>query len=55
MKISKVVSDFCNRYKLCKGCPLLPCVAPVGTYLFDAWLKAKCEEVEKYVKEEGTK
>ena len=41
MKVTQQAIDFCNKYKICKGCPFVggECVAPVSGHKFDDWIE----------------
>lgn len=50
MKIPQDVVDHCDKHKLCKGCPLGTCVAPlvgITDPRWDEWLKERIAAVRE--------
>ena len=54
MRVPFFVEDWCNKYKLCKGCKF-QCCAPVENTLFDRWIVEMVEKIRAETLNEGAK
>ena len=47
MNIPTEVIDHCQKYSMCKGCPLGTCVAPLAEANTDRWNEWLAERIDK--------